>query len=167
MITVDTEREYDLDLGLDYEAVARQVCQAVLDHVDCPYECQAELLLTDDSAIRQINRETREIDRATDVLSFPMVFYHAPGDFSGIEEEQPECFSPESGCLCLGDMVISLDKVREQAEAYGHSVLREYAFLLVHSMLHLCGYDHMEESQQKEMEEQQRRILDTLGITRE
>ena len=78
-----------------------------------------------------------------------------------------DCFDPESGELQLGDIVINLDRVYEQAAAYGHSVVREYAFLLVHSVLHLCGYDHMESEEAKQMEAEQERILQTLGITRD
>ena len=102
-----------------------------------------------------MNLEHRGIDRATDVLSFPMLEFDHPGDFSIIDEETADVFDPESGELMLGDIVISVDKVLEQAQEYGHSPKREYAFLIAHSMLHLCGYDHMDDEERKVMEEKQ------------
>lgn len=95
--------------------------------------------------IHEMNLEQRGIDRPTDVLSFPMIEYEEPGDFSVIDEESAEAFNPESGELMLGDIVISKEKVLSQAEEYGHLPKREYAFLIAHSMLHLFGYDHMVE----------------------
>ena len=113
-----------------------------------------------------MNREHRGIDRPTDVLSFPNVDYETPADFSGIEDSIEDYFDPESGELCLGDIVISVDKVLEQAKEYGHSPKREYAFLIAHSMLHLLGYDHMEPEEAAVMEHKQEEILNRLGITR-
>jgi probable rRNA maturation factor len=113
-----------------------------------------------------MNREHRGIDRPTDVLSFPNVDYESPADFSNIEDREEDYFDPESGELCLGDIVISIDKVFEQAKEYGHSPMREYAFLIAHSMLHLLGYDHMEPSEAAVMEAKQEEILTRLGITR-
>lgn len=164
-MTIVFEAEYDKDLGIDYEEIADKVINAALDYENCPYEAEISLTLTDNAGIHRINREFREIDRPTDVLSFPFVEYDTPGEFDFLEEAE-ECFNPESGELMLGDIVISLDKVLEQAESYGHSVTREYAFLIVHSMLHLMGYDHMEEAEAKLMEEKQRAILDGIGIMR-
>ena len=112
-----------------------------------------------------MNREHRHIDRATDVLSFPMLEYETPGDLSGIEESA-DAFDPETGELMLGDIVISKDRVIAQAEEYGHSVRREYAFLIAHSMLHLLGYDHMEEEERRLMEDRQRKIMEKAGILR-
>lgn len=113
-----------------------------------------------------MNRNFRGIDRPTDVLSFPLLNYDTPSDFSAAEEEEADSFDPESGELMLGDIVLSGDKILEQAEAYGHSVKREFAFLVAHSMLHLCGYDHMTEEEAKEMERRQEEILQSLSITR-
>ncbi len=113
-----------------------------------------------------MNLEQRGIDRPTDVLSFPMIEYDAPGDFSVIDEETGDAFNPETGELMLGDIVISKEKVLSQAEEYGHSPKREYAFLIAHSMLHLFGYDHMEEEERAEMEAHQRAIMEKVGIPR-
>ncbi len=164
-MTINYEKEYDLDLGIDYEAIADKVVNAALDYEHCPYEAEISLTLVNDEAIHEINNEFRQIDRATDVLSFPMVEYDTPGSFDFLEECD-DCFNPESGELMLGDIVISLDRVKAQAEEYGHSVTREYAFLIAHSMLHLMGYDHMEPEEAKVMESRQSAVLDSIGITR-
>ena len=134
------------------------------EHVNVP--CEINVLVTDDAGIRAINRAMRNIDRETDVLSFPMTDYVTEGDFAFLEEEGADCFHPETGELLLGDIVISGDKVLQQAESYGHSPLREYAFLIVHSLLHLVGYDHMEEQEAKRMEKKQADVLESMGITR-
>lgn len=159
------ENEGDLELDLNYQEVAQRVGDAVLDYEQCPYESEVELLLTMDEEIREMNREFRDIDRATDVLSFPMIAYESPADFAFLEEDE-SCFDPDTGELMLGNIVISKQKVVEQAEEYGHTVEREYAFLIAHSMLHLLGYDHIEEEERAVMEKKQREILDGLGITR-
>ena len=159
------ENEGDLELDLNYQEVAQRVGDAVLDYEQCPYESEVELLLTMDEEIREMNREFRDIDRATDVLSFPMIAYESPADFAFLEEDE-SCFDPDTGELMLGNIVISKQKVVEQAEEYGHTVEREYAFLIAHSMLHLLGYDHMAEEERAVMEKKQREILDGLGITR-
>ena len=165
-MTIPVERETDIKLGFDEEALIRRVCEAALDAENCPYEAEVDVLLTDDGSIRVINKEERGIDRATDVLSFPALDLPAPGDFSRVEED-PLLFHPETGELLLGDMVISLDKVRQQAAEYGHSEERELAFLTAHSMYHLMGYDHEEEEGRIEMEARQEALLQWLSITRD
>lgn len=165
-MTISIEYEAEKKLDLPYETIIRDVVEASLDYEKCPYEAEVNVILTDNEAIREINREQRQIDSATDVLSFPMVDYETPSDFDHVEEAVEDYFNPETGELMLGDIVISVEKVEEQAEKYGHSQTRELAFLVAHSMLHLCGYDHMEEEERLEMEERQRAILDTLGYTR-
>ena len=160
------ETEGDIDFPFDTREIAEMTVQAALEYIDCPYGAEVNLLITHDDEIHEMNREHRGIDRATDVLSFPMLEFENPGDFSGIDEEMPELFDPETGELMLGDIVISADKVRAQAEEYGHSPKREYAFLIAHSMLHLCGYDHMEDGERKEMEQKQREILEKINILR-
>lgn len=164
-MTITIEQEAGPELGFMAEPLIRSVVEAALDHEGCPYEVELCVLLTDDAAIHEANREFRGIDRATDVLSFPMVEYAAPGDFS-LAEEQEDCFNPESGELLLGDIVVSVEHVLAQAQEYGHSRERELAFLVAHSMLHLMGYDHMEDDERKEMEFRQEEILAGLGITR-
>ncbi len=165
-MTVDIEDETGGALPLDTRAVAEQVIAATLDYMGCPYEACVELLLTGSDEIRRLNRENRQTDRVTDVLSFPMIEFDPPGDFSRLEEEEDN-FDPDSGELLLGDIVICADRVLAQAASYGHSVKREYAFLITHSMLHLLGYDHMTDVDASRMERLQREILETLQITRE
>lgn len=165
-MTINLERECETAFPFDCLEIAGQVAEAVLDHEHCPYEAEVSVTLTTDEEIHKINLEQRGIDRATDVLSFPMNQFLHPGDFAFLEEEGVDCFHPESGELMLGDIVISVDRVISQAEEYGHSQLREYAFLIVHSMLHLLGYDHMEPEEALVMEQRQKEILDSVGITR-
>lgn len=165
-MTFYIEKETETDLGLDYKEIYEQVAKEVLNQEGCPYEVEVSLTLVDPEVIKDTNREFREIDRVTDVLSFPMIEYTTPGDFSNVEEDFSDCFNPESGELMLGDIMICLDRAREQAEEYGHSVKREFAFLIAHSMLHLLGFDHMEEDEARVMEAKQREALDRLGITR-
>lgn len=166
-MTVFLEDESETKLPLDCRQLAEKVVDAVLEDAGCPYEAQVSVLLTTDGEIRAINCQQRQIDAATDVLSFPETEYPQAGNFSFLEDGHMDCFEPDSGELMLGDIVISTDHVRAQAEEYGHSVLREYAFLLAHSALHLIGYDHMTEAQARIMEQKQEEILQKLGITRE
>lgn len=164
-MTLYFENEGNLELDLAYESLATKVIDAAIDYVGCPYEAEVNLLLTMNDEIRKMNQEFREIDKATDVLSFPMVSYEEAGDFSFLEEDD-SYFHPDTGELMLGDIVISKEKVVSQAEEYGHSIKREYAFLIAHSMLHLFGYDHMEEEEREEMEQMQREILEQVNIMR-
>ena len=167
-MTLVFEDEQKETLGFDVQEVANSVIAAVLDMEQCPYEAEVELILTDSEAIRNLNCQHRSIDRETDVLSFPMVDYPAPASFDFLEtEEGDDCFNPDSGELMLGDIVICVPRVIAQAKEYGHSVLREYAFLVAHSMLHLLGYDHMTPAEAPVMEQKQEEALGILGITRE
>ena len=165
-MTLYFEEEGDVKLPLECEALAKRVVEEALDYVGCPYEAEVNLLLTENAQIHEMNKEFRGIDRATDVLSFPMIDYPEPGTFDFLEEEE-DCFDPESGELMLGDIIISMDKVKEQAKAYGHSNTRELAFLVAHSMLHLMGYDHMVEEERIVMERKQEEILKSCGYIRE
>lgn len=157
--------EYDGTMPADFEQIIKEVCEEAVDYVECPYECSVEVLLTDNDEIHEINLTQRGIDRPTDVLSFPMNEYETPADFCDIE--QTGTFDPDSGEFMLGDIVISIDKVAAQAEEFGHSKERELAFLTAHSMLHLFGFDHMEEEERKEMEQKQEEILGNIGYTRD
>ena len=165
-MSLNLEVEVDVPFTFDYEALAGEVVAFTIDHEGFPYEAEVNLTLTDNDGIHAINKEYRDIDAPTDVLSFPMLSYEQAGDFSALEEDYEDNFNPDTGEIMLGDIVISVDRVREQAAAYGHSERREFAFLIVHSMLHLFGYDHMEADEAAVMEEHQRKILDALGITR-
>lgn len=159
------EEESEIILPIACKEIAEEVIEASLDYEQFPYEAEVELLLTDNAAIQEMNKEFRNIDRPTDVLSFPMIEYEQAGEFDFLDTAE-DCFDPESGEAMLGNIVISKEKVLEQAEEYGHSVKREFAFLVAHSMLHLLGYDHMEDEERKVMESKQKEILENLGITR-
>ena len=127
--------------------------------------CEISVTFVDMDEIHELNKIHRGVDRPTDVLSFPQVEYTAPADFSWAEEHEVDCFHPDTGELQLGDIIISLDKVREQAEKYNHGLKREYAFLIAHSMLHLMGYDHERgESDEQDMRRRQRDIMKILGL---
>ena len=160
-MTLYYEEEGTLKLPLNCEKEARRVIEGALEYAECPYEAEVNLLLTMNEQIHEMNLEFRGIDRPTDVLSFPMNEYEAPGVFDGLEED---AFHPETGELMLGDIVMSKEKVLAQAEEYGHSVEREYAFLIAHSVLHLIGYDHIEEEERMVMEAKQREIMKRLDI---
>ena len=165
-MTCYLEFEAGQSLDIPCEELAERCLEAVMEAENCPYEAQINVVITDNASIQEVNREFRGVDAPTDVLSFPTVEYAKPSDFSGLEEHAEDYFDPDSGELMLGDMMLSAQKVREQADAYGHSLEREFAFLVVHSLLHLCGYDHMEEGERLRMEERQRVIMDRLGIYR-
>ncbi len=165
-MTVTIEYEAEKKLDIPWEAIIRDVAEASLDYEKCPYEAEVNVVLTDNRRIHQVNLEYRNVDRPTDVLSFPGLEFETPSDFSRAEEMYADCFNPETGQLMLGDIMISVDKVEEQAEQYGHSRERELAFLTAHSMLHLCGYDHMDDGERAVMEEKQREILNSRGYIR-
>ncbi|MDC7302507.1 rRNA maturation RNase YbeY [Agathobacter ruminis] len=160
------ETECPIDFSFDYQEIAQKVITYCLKREKFPYEAEVNLTLTDNEGIWQINKAYRDIDRPTDVLSFPMLSYDTPGDFSFLEEESDDNFNPDTGEAILGDIIISVEKVKEQALEYGHSELREYAFLITHSMLHLFGYDHMEKEEADIMENLQKQILEELQILR-
>lgn len=168
-MTIFWEKETDGELDFDYEKAVEEVIARTAGQENCPYEFEVNLTLTDNEGIREMNREFRQLDMPTDVLSFPMVDYDRPGDFSHLEDREAavSCFHPETGELLLGDIVISLERAREQAKEYGHSLKREICFLVAHSMLHLFGYDHMEEGERREMELKQEQVLQSLGIVRD
>ena len=144
-----------------YADLLRQVIPAALEAEGVAVPWEVDVLFTDDEGIHQINLEQREVDRPTDVLSFPM-FDLRPG-----EHPTEEDADPGTGLVPLGDMVISLERVAAQAKEYGHSNRRELAYLATHSVLHLLGYDHLDEGPQKaQMRAREEAILGELGITR-
>lgn len=164
-MTVTIETEVEASFPFDHEKLARKVVAAALAHEGFPYEAEVGLFLVSPEAIRAMNREYRQIDRPTDVLSFPMAAYGSPGDFEALEMDGDN-FNPDTGEAMLGDIVLNVEQVEEQARQYGHSEEREYAFLILHSMLHLFGYDHETEEEAAQMEKKQKEILDGMGIAR-
>ena len=145
--------------------VISKAIEAVLDQEKVSVPCEINVLVTDDKGIRAINKANRDLDKATDVLSFPM-FQLTPG------EEIPDWeayIDPETGLCPLGDMCISLQRAEAQAKEYGHSLRREIGYLTIHSMLHLLGYDHLDEGPQKaQMRKREEEIASTIpGMTRD
>jgi probable rRNA maturation factor len=165
-MSLNLEYETEKKLDIDYEAVIGEVVEKSLDIEECPYEVELNVIITDNEGIKEINQEYRGINTPTDVLSFPLIDYVTPSDFSHVEEDTDSYFNPETGELLLGDIIISVEKVIAQAEEYGHSVKRELAFLVAHSMMHLFGYDHMEEEERLVMEKKQEHVLEELKIYR-
>ena len=162
-----TEGEDGQRFPFDAAVLAQQVCAAVLEEEKCPYDTQVSLLVTDAEEVHQMNLEYRGIDRTTDVLSFPAVPFEHESDFSAVDACEADYLDPDNGFLQLGDIVINASRVWEQAQEYGHSPRREFAFLVAHSMLHLCGYDHETAEEAARMEEKQEAILISIGIPRE
>ena len=142
----------------DMDRVIRKVVKTVMEDKKIPMELDVNVLLTVPSAIRSINREMRGIDSVTDVLSFPYFEYKKPGKFPGKPEDGEE--------QILGDIVLCASKVKEQAKKYGHSQKRELAFLIVHSMLHLIGYDHIDPDDAVLMQKEEKRFMELLKINR-
>ena len=154
--------ETEVEGAEPYADLLRQVIPAALEAEGVSVPWEVDVLFTDDEGIHQINLEQREVDRPTDVLSFPM-FDLRPG-----EHPTEEDADPGTGLVPLGDMVISLERAQAQGEEYGHGTRREVAYLAVHSVLHLLGYDHMDEGPMKaQMRAREEAILEQLGITRE
>ena len=165
MGSVQYECETDISLELDCEALAKKVAQSVLELENCPYDSQVNLVLTDNSGIHEVNRQFRGIDAPTDVLSFPMIPFETPADYQILDQDE-SFFDLDTEELLLGDIMISAERVISQAEDYGHSIKREFCFLVAHSMLHLLGYDHMVPEEAAIMEQKQEAALEKLGITR-
>lgn len=166
-MTSYVENETEVEMPFDIQEILDKIMGAVMEMEDCPYETTVNLLLTDNAGIREYNKNYRDQDRETDVLSFPNIPFDKEGDFAMVETDEADYFDPDSGELILGDIILSVDRIFSQAQEYGHSVLREFAFLTAHSMFHLCGYDHMEEQEAAVMEKKQEAVLTKLGITRQ
>ncbi len=150
-----TNMTEDYPITHKLKMLIRAAVIATLAYESYGQRCQVSVTFTDDEGIRAVNRQYRGIDKATDVLSFPLT------DFEGGEE--PPTDEPE---ISLGDVMISLERAEAQAQEFGHSFERETAFLTVHSMLHLLGYDHERSSEEDmEMRRKQREILESMGLS--
>ena len=166
-MTSYVENETEMTFPFDCREILESVMEEILTSENCPYEAQVNLLITDNDGIQEYNRQFRDKDMPTDVLSFPMIPFRTEADFSVAEESEADYFDPDSGELILGDIIISAERVFQQAESFGHSPKREFAFLTAHSLLHLCGYDHMVPEEAAVMEKKQEAVLEKLGITRD
>lgn len=165
-IYYDNECEKEFGAGINTAELAGKLLDTAADMLGCEYRCECNLLITPEDSIHRMNLESRGIDRPTDVLSFPVIDFKRPCDYGCIDEKDYTMFNPDTGMLMLGDIVICRDRVISQAKEYGHSVKRELAFLIVHSILHLFGYDHEDDVQRHDMEEMQESILNKLNISR-
>ena len=142
-------------------ALIRRTIRTALAAEGLTAPCEVDVLLTDDNGAHEINRELRQVDRPTDVLSFPE-FELTPGQLPG-----PEDADPGTGLIPLGDMVLSMERVAAQAREYGHSKRRELSYLVTHSVLHLLGYDHLDEGPMKaQMRAREEAIMALLGLER-
>lgn len=151
-----------IKISEEIENTIKKVIDASLEYENCDFDAEVSVTIVDNEAIREINNETRNLNMPTDVLSFPMLYFDEDGNI--IDSE----FDMDGDVLVLGDIVISAERAKEQAEEFGHSFLREIAFLTVHSMLHLLGYDHVDDPEgERIMFAKQEEILDKLGIKRE
>lgn len=145
-------------------ALVAECCQAV-EGVTQPLG--VHVVLTDDEDIHQMNAEFRNVDRSTDVLSFPTVNYPAGKTAKSCEKRLRAEYDPELHACMIGDIILSYEHAQAQAEEYGHSVTRELCYLFAHGLFHLMGYDHMEENEQKEMRAMEEKALHMAGISRD
>lgn len=142
----------------------RKCIRAVLDAQGLTVPCEINVLVTDNKGIHAINLASRGVDAPTDVLSFPM-FSFTPGE---LPKDLTSYLDAQTGCLPLGDMAISLERAKAQAKEYGHSLKREIGYLCIHSILHLLGYDHMDEGPMKrQMREKEEEICQKIHLLRE
>jgi len=131
----------------------------------CPYPVEVSVTLVDEETIRNINNETRQKNSITDVLSFPLLDFTSPADFNQCDLND-EAFNLDTNELYIGDIIICYEQAKKQAKDYGHSLAREIGFLTAHSMLHLFGYDHIEQAEEIVMKSHQEAILSKVGLTR-
>ena len=174
-MTIYYENQTDYEFDFDYKKTANDVISKTLLLEHFNYDVEVSITFVDEENIREINKEFRDLDKSTDVLSFPMIEYDS--DYSRISDRKEEMYdflidridikNPDTDEIILGDIVLCIPVIIMQAQEYNHSFLREYAFLIAHSMLHLLGYDHIEDDERIIMENKQNQILESLSITRD
>lgn len=158
-IAIENEQEI-LQFPEQYKELIKKVINAALSEQKFNDNCFVSVSVVDNDTIREINREHRDIDCATDVLSFPVLEFDEKGDII------QDCGDVYDGKIILGDIVLSIERALEQSKDYGHSIEREIGFLVCHSVLHLLGYDHETESERIIMRKHEEKILENLGLTR-
>lgn len=152
----------DIESGLDCELI-KKVFEEVRKEFSLPQNVYVELTVADGETIREVNKEYRNVDRVTDVLSFPALEVKLPFDI----KDYPDDIDMSTGELMLGEIMLCYDKAVEQSKEYGHSIERESAYLVLHGLLHLMGFDHIEDDDKAIMREEEEKILNKLGITRD
>lgn len=166
MIFIDN-RQNKIEVTEELETVIRDVIEYTLKEEELLMDNEVSVILIDNEEIREINAKQRGIDKVTDVLSFPMLHYPKDKVFKDVfinhEFDQSDLYD---GRLVVGDVALSLEKSKEQSEEFGHSFTRECAYLTVHSILHLLGYDHMEETEKNIMRKREEEILSNFKISR-
>ncbi|MGL6186149.1 MAG: rRNA maturation RNase YbeY [Clostridium chrysemydis] len=166
MIYVENNQD-KIEVSEDLIQKIKEVINFALKEEDVNIKTEISVLLVDNEEIREINNQTRNIDRATDVLSFPMLDFEDKKVYKEVYKDEKfddSYFDGED--LVLGDMVLSLERAKEQSEEFNHSFEREVFYLIVHSVLHLLGYDHMEEDEKSIMRKREEEILGSLEIVR-
>jgi len=166
-MSIFIENELDTDIPKDYEDIIKDIVNSAIEYMKCPYECEVNVIFTDNDGIKEINNLHRGINSPTDVLSFPMCEFDTIGNFDNLENNPLEFFNQDTGELMLGDIILNIDRIKSQAQEYGHTRRRECAFLTAHSMLHLFGYDHVDDEERIIMEQKQEEILTKKGYTRD
>lgn len=167
MVLIDN-RQSKFEYSEEMNDIICRIIDYVLEDEIVKIPAEISLVLVDNEGIRDLNREFRNIDRATDVLSFPMLNYPEGKVYKDVYSNYTfdKC-DLDGNCLVLGDIALSLERAEEQRREYGHSFLREVAYLVVHSMLHLLGYDHMEADEKAVMRKREEEILKKFSIGRE
>lgn len=166
MIFIDN-RQNKIEVTEELENTIKSVIEHALEEERVDVSCEVSVIFIDNEEIRDINRENRNIDRVTDVLSFPMLDYPEGKVFKEYYLNYKfDQIDLNEGNLVLGDIALSLERAKEQSVEYGHSFLREAAYLTVHSILHLLGYDHMEEDEKVVMRKREEEILNKFGLVR-
>lgn len=165
MLIEITDRQSTITITEDMKNVIQRCARETLIQENIGFKSECYITLVDDSTIKNLNSDFRGVDRATDVLSFPLLNFQ--GYIRDVSEENIKYDkNPETDCVVLGDIVISPERARDQAEEYGHSIQRELGFLTVHGMLHLLGYDHEECSEREQMRKREEYVLRSLDLTR-
>ena len=159
--------EDEVDFFKDQKELLEKVKEVILScgqEEKIPYDFEVSFTVVDGKSIREINKMYREMDKETDVLSFPQIDFEE--NFSWETMDKLGNQNLENGLLILGDIILCSDKAKEQAQAYGHSLEREVCFLVAHSMFHLLGYDHQNPEEEENMIKKQEKVLQKLNITR-
>lgn len=169
MVIVNIENNTKKELNFNIDTLTKKVIKSVLLIEKVDLDVSVNVTIDNSSKVRNINKKERGIDKTTDVLSFPNIEFKKPANFKPYinkNEIDVSIIDLTNKTIYLGDILINIDKVLSQSKMYGHSIKREYAFLLTHSMLHLLGYDHMNEKDEKKMFKKQDNILETININR-